>query len=34
MNNMVKVYTSQIDMLRSKGVQVDYDVRIMESVGK
>lgn len=33
-NNMTKLYTSQIDSLRSKGAQVDYDTRITEVAGK
>lgn len=33
-NNMNKLYTSQIDTLRSKGTAVDYDSRIVELAGR
>jgi len=33
-NNMSKMYVTQIDTLKSRGAQVDYDNRIMDFVGK
>jgi hypothetical protein len=34
MNNVTKMYTTQIDTLRSRGTQVDYDSKIMDIIGK
>lgn len=34
LNGMSKMYISQIDALKSKGVAIDYDNRIVEMTGK
>ena len=34
LNGMNKMYVSQIDALKSKGISVDYDNRILEMTGK
>lgn len=33
-NNVTKIYTSQIDTLKSRGTPVEYDNRILEIIGK
>ena len=34
LNNATRLYTTQIDSLRSKGVSIEYDPRIMEITNK
>lgn len=34
LNNMTKMYTTQIDTLKSRGTAIDYDNRILDLVGQ